>query len=291
MPASRLCLLCVLIATTGLALAACSPTLPPAAAQPVAEVQAANAAAEAARPVEFSLGPNHFVLPANWFVDGIGPDFQGSVTLALHWPSLEPYPPGQPYGSFTTGPMRDQRVLITINYIDRVPIDELPERYVTQGPGEDAESPVYNLALRVRRPDRFDLEHYIVDLEQFEAWVNRFPGRSHVPASELVGRSSDWYIGRDTSDRIRTVVMCDDGRRPEGFEIRNEALVSIPGATRWPLCGGHRFSMPEFSLSINASYARPILRDWRRIESAVRDALSQAHDATSTAPTNGAPRP
>ncbi len=291
MPASRLCLLCVLIATTGLALAACSPTVPPAAAQPVAEGQAANTAAEAARRVEFSLGPNRFVLPANWFADGFGPDFQGGVTLALHWPSLEPYPPGQPYGSFTTGPMRDQRVLVTVNYIDRVPIDELPGRYMTLGPGEDAKDPVYNLALRVRRPDRFDLEHYIVDLEKFEAWVNRFPGRSHVPASELVGRSSDWFISRNASGRIGTVVMCDDARRPEGFEIRDEALVSIPGATRRPVCGGHRFSMPEFSLSINASYARPILRDWRRIESAVRDALTLAHDAASTSPTNGAPRP
>jgi hypothetical protein len=289
MPASRLCLLCVLIATTGLALAACSPTVPDAAAQPVAEVQAANAAAEAARPVEFSLGPNRFVLPAKWFADGFGPDFQGGVTLVLHWPSLEPYPPGQPYGSFTTGPMRNQAITVSIDYIDRVPIDELPGRYVTLQPGEDAKSPEYNLALRVRRPDRFDLEHYIVDLEKFEAWVNRFPGRSHVPASELVGRSSDWFISRDASDRIRTVVMCDDGRRPEGFEIRNEALVSVPGSTRWPLCS-HRFSMPRVSLSIDASYHRPILRDWRRIESAVRDALTRAHDTTSTSPTNGAPR-
>lgn len=288
MPASRPCLLGVLIATTGLALAACSPTVPPAAAQPIAEVQAANTAAEAARPVEFSLGPNRFVLPANWFADGFGPDFQGGVTLALHWPSLEPYPSGQPYGSFTTGPMRNQAITVSIDYIDRVPIDELPGRYVTLGPGEDAKKPEYNLALRVRRPDRFDLQHYIVDLEKFEAWVNRFPGRSHVPASELVGRSSDWFISRDATGRIGTVVMCDDERTPEGFEIRNAALVSVPGSSRWPLCS-HRFSVPEFSMSIDASYHRPILRDWLRIESAVRDALTLAHDAASTSPTNGAP--
>jgi hypothetical protein len=48
--------------------------------------------------------------------------------------------------------------------------------------------------------------------------------------------------------------------------------------------------MPRVSLSIDASYHRPILRDWRRIESAVRDALTRAHDTTSTSPTNGAPR-
>ena len=290
MPASRLCLLCVLIATTGLALAACSPTVPDAASRPVAEVQPANAAAEAARPVEFSLGPNRFVLPANWFADGFGPDFQGGVTLALHWPSLEPYPPGQPYGSFTTGPMRNQAITVSIDYIDRVPIDELPGRYVTASNDFELRDPSENLALRDRLPDRFGLEVYRTNLERVALHSAREMRRPPRSAEAYLGAHNDWFIARDSSDRIRTVVMCDDGRRPEGFEIHNEALVSVPGSTRWPLCS-HRFSMPEFSLSIDASYHRPILRDWRRIESAVRDALIQAHDAASTSPTNGAPRP
>lgn len=290
MPASRLCLLSVLIATTGLALAACSHTAPPAAAQPVAEVQAANTAAEAARPVGFSLGPNRFVLPANWFADGFGPDFQGGVTLALHWPSLEPYPPGQPYGSFTTGPMRDQRVLVTVNYIDRVPIDELPERYVTASNEFELRDPSENLALRDRLPDRFGLEVYRTDLDKVAAHAAHEMQRPTRPSEFYLRGSDDWFIARDDSGRIRSVAMCTDDRVPGGFEIRDDALVSVPGSTRRPLCG-HRFSLAEFSLSINASYARPILRDWRRIESAVRDALIRAHDAASTAAVNEAPRP
>lgn len=229
MPASRLCLLGVLIATTGLALAACSPTVPPAAAQPVAEVQAANAAAEAARPVGFSLGPNRFVLPANWFADGFGPDFQGGVTLALHWPSLEPYPPGQPYGSFTTGPMRDQRVLVTVNYIDRVPIDELPERYVTASNEFDLRDPSENLALRDRLPDRFGLEVYRTDLEKVAAHAAHEMQRPTRPSEFYLRGSDDWFIARDDSGRIRSVAMCTDDRVPGGFEIRDDALVSVPG--------------------------------------------------------------
>ena len=293
MPHPRIVAL-LLASQAALALCGCSSASPPDASEASVE-QGATAPSEAAHPVRFKIGPNRFVLPSNWFIDGRGPDFQGNVTLALHWPSLEPYPPGQPYSSFTTGPMRNQRVVISIDYIDRVPIDELPERYVTRGPGEDSKSPVYNLALRVRRPDRFGLEHYIVDLEKFEAWVNRFPGRPHVPASELVGRSSDWFIGRDADGRIRTAVMCEDQRVPEGFEIRGESLISVPGSTRWPLCDGHRFSMPELSLSINVSYSRPILRDWQRIEAVVRDALRDAHRQaqreSSSHPTERSPRP
>ncbi len=250
----------------------------------------ASALAEATRPVEFNLGPNRFVLPANWFVDGIGPDFQGGVTLALHWPSLEPYPPGQPYSSFTTGPMRNQRVLVTIDYIDRVPIDELPERYVTPQPGQGVSDPSNNMPLRQRLPDRFGLEMYRTDLERVAVYEAREMQRPPKPPEFYLGADDDWFIGRDEAGRIRTVVKCKDERVPEGFEIRDEALVSIPGSTRWPLCGG-RFSMAEFSISINASYHRPILRDWRRIESAVRDALRRAHGAANPSPDNGAPRP
>ncbi|MGL6289475.1 MAG: hypothetical protein ACRC2H_02170 [Silanimonas sp.] len=248
------------------------------------------ALAEATRPVEFNLGPNRFVLPANWFVDGIGPDFQGGVTLALHWPSLEPYPPGQPYSSFTTGPMRNHAITVLIDYIDRVPIDELPERFVTPQPGQDANDPSTNIPLRERLPDRHGLELYRPDLQRVALHQARIGQRPPKPPEFYLGANDDWFIGRDADGRIRTVVMCEDQRVPEGFEIRDETLVSIGGSTRWPLCDG-RFSMAELSLSISASYHRPILRDWRRIEFAVREALRQAHDAANPTISTGAPRP
>ena len=86
-----------LLGSAGCALSPAEPTPP---SQPVDVVPAPTGAAEASAPlVNFELGPHRFTLPANDFVDGGGPDFQGSVTLALHWPSLELYPPGQPYAS------------------------------------------------------------------------------------------------------------------------------------------------------------------------------------------------
>lgn len=233
--------------------------------------------AEATRPVEFMLGPNRFVLPANWFVDGRGPDFQGGVTLALHWPSLEPYPPGQPYSSFTTGPMRNQRVLVTIDYIDRVPIDSLPERHVTAGAEGDPGDPDGNIELRDRLPDRFGLEHHVANLDKLHAWVNRYPGHTPMPRERMVGKADDWFIRRDDSGRVRTVVKCDDGRRPDGEAIEGDRLVELPGSTRSPQCGSHLFSMPEYSISIRAGYSRPILRDWQRVEATIRGALRDAH--------------
>ena len=41
------------------------------------------------------LGPHHFMIPANYFSDQMGPDFQGGVLLELVWPQLGPAPPGR----------------------------------------------------------------------------------------------------------------------------------------------------------------------------------------------------
>ena len=238
------------------------------------------------RLIEFTLGQHRFTLPSNYFVDEQGPDFQGGVTLALLWPELTPYPPGNGYWKQTSGPMRHHRVLVSF-YLVNVPIDSLPERYVTVNPGEEDKDPGNNLALRIRRPDQFGLEHYIVDLEKKAVWLNRFPGNSRVYAKDLPPKMRDWFVGRDANGRIRTVVKCDDARVPEGYEIRDEALVEIPGSTQWPLCDGHSFSLPEYSLDVGTSYHRPILRDWQRIETEVRR-IMRAADRGPISNINGA---
>ncbi len=273
----------MLVVSSALATAGCT--------APATNPSPTAAPAEATSPlVDFELGPHRFALPANYFVDGGGPDFQGSVTLALHWPSLEPYPPGQPYASFTTGPMRNQRVIVSLDYIDRVPIDELPERHVKLGPGQNADDPGENLALRDRLPDRFGLEHYVVDFDRFHAWINRFPGHRYVPRDDLVGRTYDWFIARDAQGRVRTVVMCDDSREPDGEEIQGDALVEIPGRAQAPQCSAQLFAMPEYSLALRASYSRPLLRDWQRVEATVRQLMHDAHRRAHPAP-EGAQKP
>ncbi len=253
---------------------------PEAASAPVSEVQPRTVAtaAEAAAPelIEFTLGPHRFALPSNYFADEQGPDFQGGFTLALLWPELKPYPPGNGYWKQTSGPMRHHRVLVSFNEVG-VPIDSLPERHVTLEPDENPNDPDTNIAHRIRLPDRFGLEHYIVDLEKLTRYQAKVGSRPPKPAAFYIGSTSDWFIGRDGQGRIRTVVKCDDSREPEGFEIRGEMLIEIPGSEQLPLCGSHLFSLEDYSLSAKASYHRPILRDWQRIERAVREIMKTAY--------------
>ncbi len=91
-----------------LMLSACAAgRVPEAATAPASESQpgTAETAAEAPAPelIEFKLGPHRFALPSNYFADEQGPDFQGGFTLAMLWPELKPYPPGNGYRSRPAG--------------------------------------------------------------------------------------------------------------------------------------------------------------------------------------------
>ncbi len=258
----------------------------PAAASGAAVSQTVEASESSPRLIEFTLGQHRFALPSNYFVDEQGPDFQGSVTLALLWPELTPYPPGNGYWKQTSGPMRNHAVTISFSYIDRVPIDSIPQRYVTLEPGDNPKDPSTNIALRIRRPDQFGLEHYIADLQKIATRSAEVFSKPPQPASFYIGSTPDWFIGRDKQGRIRTVVQCDDSREPEGFKIRAETLVDIRGSKKRPLCDGHSFALPEYSLDVGASYHRPILRDWQRIEAEVRR-IMQAADRGIISNANG----
>ena len=264
-----------------LMLSACAAGRAPEASNaPVSETQprTAETAAEAPAPelIEFKLGPHRFALPSYYFADEQGPDFQGGVTLALLWPELKPYPPGNGYWRQTSGPMRHHRVLVSFSEVG-VPIDSLPERHVTLEADDNPNDPSMNIALRIRQPDRFRLEHYIVDLEKLTRYLAKIGGRPPKPAAFYIGSDWDWFIGRDGQGRVRTVIKCDDSREPEGFEIRREMLIEIPGSEQLPLCSSHLFSLPDYSLAVTASYHRPILRDWQRIELAIREIMKTAY--------------
>ena len=260
----------------------------PAAASGAAVSQAVEASESSPRLIEFTLGQHRFALPSNYFVDEQGPDFQGSVTLALLWPELTPYPPGNGYWKQTSGPMRNHGVIVSFNLVN-VPIDSLPERYVTVSPTGDPNDPSYSLALRIHQPDQFGLAHYMTDLQKMTEYMAKEGGKPAKPAAFYIGSTSDWFIGRDQQGRIRTVVQCDDSREPEGFKILNEILVDIPGSKKRPLCDGHSFALAEYVLAVRASYHRPILRDWQRIEAEVRS-IMQAADRGTISTTNGAQR-
>lgn len=215
-----------------------------------------------ALPVEARLGPHRFRIPANYFRDQIGPDFQGGWNLLVQWPDLEPLAPGKRSGqSFETFA---KQVNISPNYIDRVPIETLLEAYANLdevGNRAGRQDPSDRLDLMLAQPESDGLTPYIVDQKALDAYADAEAARLGM-SRRKTGRGSykDWFVRRDADGKLLTLIRCD--HEPE------------PGDESNPGCD-HDFVIPELKAAVNISYRREYLPGWERMENKARDLIEQ----------------
>lgn len=204
------------------------------------------------RPVEARLGPHRFRIPANYFRDQIGPDFQGNFSLLVQWPDLQPLPPGKRSGQDMD--TFDRQITIAPRYVDRVPIETLLERMTVPIAPPDSpslEDPSRRLDLMLPQPERDGLTPYVVDTARLSAYDQAEAARLGVPVRRTLDSYQDWFVGRDAEGKLRTLIHCDQ-EPPPGDHRR-------PGCT-------HDFVIPELKIAVSIDYGREYLSGWQRIE-------------------------
>lgn len=244
----------------------------------------APAAASTPAPVEFALGGHRFALPAGYFADGRGPDARGAVQLVLSWPQLEAYAPGD--SGAAPAALPERAVIVSLQALAPAEVGGIPERFVSPAPGAGAGNPALDIAARLRGPALHGLEQYRIDPARLAAY--RAPADAGAPAPQpyAFGTGAAWFVARDPAGRIRTAILCDPVAA--AADANDDAAAATPEA--WAaLCDGHSFVLPEYALWVKAGYRRPILRDWRRIETAVSALLRAAH--RGAVPTEQGQRP
>lgn len=221
-------------------------------------------------PVEARLGPHRFRIPANYFYDQIGPDFQGGMALSLQWPDLQPLPPGKNFHD----DMQTFYKAIGVHprYIDRVPIDAILNRATGQEHGwGDPTDPNENLELRIKGDAIYGLTPYFADLDKLEAHF-RASG-TYTNRERLLAWAKDWYLAHDAQGRLATVIKCDSRERPDGLAIRENQVVESSQAGN-ALCD-HEMVIHDEKISVSISYSRIFLKDWKAIEERVRDIFTK----------------
>lgn len=218
--------------------------------------------------VEARLGPRRFRIPANFYYDQMGPDFQGSVQLILLWPELAPAPPGV---SFHDDPdMSDRYISISVRSLDNVPVEGFLERGVRPQYGKP-DDPTQSLALRIKGDAVHGLVPYYTDFQKLDAFTKREYGdRGRVASDRNSILNSDWYLAYRSDGSIATHVACVSREVPEGivFEGRRVVSVNPPVAS----CS-HEFTIPSLQIWVVMDYKRVMLKDWKRIEDRVRELL------------------
>ncbi|MBB5880183.1 hypothetical protein GGR74_001331 [Xanthomonas arboricola] len=228
-------------------------------------------------PVDVKLGPNTFRIPANYLDSQIAPWPGEGVTLVIEWPDMTPTPPGARANPRTNDFRKE--IHASIDYVDRVPIEALLARYssneaITEPDSVERGDPVDRLDLRIAQPETLGLTPYAIDEEKMAVYVKAYEARYSKPPTRNPAFEDDWYVARDSGGNLTTFIKCDsakfrkDGIRLEGDQVIDEEEPVIAGCT-------HYLVDVENKLSITLNYHRAFLRDWKRMEKAIRDVLAR----------------
>ncbi|OAX86261.1 hypothetical protein A7D16_20090 [Xanthomonas nasturtii] len=226
-------------------------------------------------PVDVKLGPHIFRIPANYLDSQIAPWSSEVVTLVIEWPDMTPTPPGA-----RANPRKNdfrKEIHASMNYVDRVPIEGLLARYssneaLTEPDSVERGDPVDRLDLRIAKPETLGLTPYAIDEEKMAMYVKAYEAHYGKPPTRNPAFEDDWYVARDSSGNLTTFIKCDSKKyRGDGVRLEGSEVVHEKGAVAASCV--HYFSDIENKLSISLNYKRAFLKDWKRMEDAVKEVL------------------
>ena len=230
-------------------------------------------------PVEVRLGPNIFRIPANYLNSPIAPSSDLGVDMVIEWPEMNPTTPGA-RAHPRTNDLRKE-ISISVHYVDRVPIETLLERRTsnesfTLPDSLERNDPRDRLDLRVAQPEVMGLTPYAVDEEKMPNFAKLYAEKFGRPPPRSRLSEEDWYVARSPDGRIATFIKCDsvayvkDGLRLSGTEV-----INVPDEI--PIAGCRHYIVDtDNSLAIYLNYFRVYLKDWKRMEVAIRELLERS---------------
>ena len=208
------------------------------------------------------VGPYLLELPQNYFDNQIGTEHDGSFGLALEYPSLEAFKPGDRIGLSVDQSLRT--IDIDFSYSDRFTPMQILERLST--PQEyDPESPTRSLGARIEGEPQYGLTPYYVDLVRVRAHY-RAKGMGDDMRVMKAASNMDWFISTDPAGRIDRLISCTSREQTDpGYAWINgiPTKTSTDGMARCE----HRFVLPDHHTIVKLGYLRDLLPQWQQLES------------------------
>jgi hypothetical protein len=228
-------------------------------------------------PVDVKLGPNTFRIPANYLDSQIAPWPGEGVTLVIEWPDMKPTAPGARANPRTNDFRKE--IAVAVNYIDRIPIETSLARLssneaITEEGSVERGDPRARLDLRIARPATLGLVPYAIDEEKMARYSKDYEARYGKPPVRNPAYEDDWYVARNEDGQLTTFIKCETiSFRGDGVRLEGDQVIDLDD----PVAAGctHYFVDVENKLSITLNYKRAFLKDWKRMEDAVRDALAR----------------
>jgi hypothetical protein len=228
-------------------------------------------------PVDVKLGPNTFRIPANYLDSQIAPWPGEGVSVVFEWPDMTATEPGGRADPRTNDFRREIR--ISIDYIDRVPVETSLDRLSSNEattPDDSVErgDPRDRLDLRVAQPETLGLTPYEIDEAKMAEYTRAYTARYGKPNPRNPRYENLWYVARDADGKLTTFIKCDSAHfLGDGVELQGDQVISRPGEVAAGCV--HYMADIENKLVISLNYKRAFLKDWKRMEDAVRQLLER----------------
>lgn len=215
------------------------------------------------------VGPYLLELPQNYFYSQMGPEHDGSFGLALEYPSLEPFKPGERMSQRVDVAART--VSVDYAYIGRISVWKAMQNSYTPMENE-REDPSKSLESRIRDDSVHGLESYYVDLDKVRNYYRAEGFRENSPAIQNTHWQYDWFVSRDASGRIDQIIKCTTREVKEsGVEYRDGKMVKKRGIG-FAECK-QRFVIEGMSTIAEVRYSREGLANWKQMRDRARSLL------------------
>lgn len=216
------------------------------------------------------LGPYLLEIPQNYFENQIGTEHDGLFAIALEYPSLEPFKPGERMHLSVDVSVRTVRVIY--DFIDRLPVEEVMKRSYTPMDYQIGD-PEHSLDTRIKGEIENGLTPYLIDMQRIRAHYAREGYKPNAGVMELAGYK-DWFIGRDDAGSVNTVIKCTPrGIIESGVDYQDGKMVKndAMGVAR---CD-HVMLIPKLDTIVRITYPREGVQHWQRIEERAQELIVQ----------------
>ncbi|MFL0338764.1 hypothetical protein [Stenotrophomonas maltophilia] len=214
------------------------------------------------------VGPYQLELPQNYYGSQMGPEHDGSFGLALEYPSLQPFKPGERMNLSADVSVRT--VAIRYSYVDRITVQQALRSAYTPSPGR-RDNPAESLEGRIKGEPVHGLVPYYMDMEKVRNY-HRAKGLAETAPVMRLESHHDWYVSHDASGAIDQFIKCTPREITEsGVEYRDGKMVKndVRGVARCT----QEFIIEGLSTIVDLSYPREGLASWRQMEARARALL------------------
>ncbi|MGV8960114.1 MAG: hypothetical protein ACOH1V_06975 [Stenotrophomonas sp.] len=216
-------------------------------------------------PIEYAcVGPYLLALPQNYFSTQMGAQHDGSFSLALEYPSLEPFKPGERMNLKVDVSVRT--VSVGYAYIGRMDVRQAMRNAYTPTKYE-LDDPAALLDMRIQGEPVYGLAPYYADLERIRAYDRRNGEGERAPG--YGNWYQDWFFANDAKGNVETFIKCTSREDTNtGVEYRDGKMVKSK-VRGLPDCH-HSFILADHRTIVDIDYPRVALGDWARMQERAR---------------------